>query len=100
MRGASGPFGVLNQDLLLELKEQHPNLKALNLSHNQLVSTDGLGVLDRLEKLDLSHNQLQELGLEPFPHLKELEAGCNALYVPCMGQHGTQSHAWYIQRSL
>jgi len=52
-----------------------PNLKVLDLSHNELskISVDQFKLLGKVKRLDLSHNRLKDMDRIPFKELEELE---------------------------
>ena len=53
-------------------------LHTLDLSHNQLITTKGLGTVPTLQEVDLSMNHLPSLDdLEPLGLLQVLNAGGN-----------------------
>ena len=52
-----------------------PNLRDLNLSHNQMVSLKGLGFLPNLKILRLRDNKIETLFCKPSPDDKNFRRG-------------------------
>lgn len=76
----TGGRGVLDLELLNELKQQHPGLRSINLAHNALHSLQGIGTLSTLETLRVGHNQLTDLyGVHELNNLRELAAPNNLM---------------------
>ncbi|XP_069095031.1 leucine-rich repeat-containing G-protein coupled receptor 6 [Pleurodeles waltl] len=60
--------------LPMEMCQQLPNLRVLELSHNQIEDLPSLHRCQRLEEIGLQHNRIQEVRADIFLHLAALKS--------------------------
>lgn len=75
------PLTRLGEDLIDEILAEYPELKSLNLSENEIKIFEQLDRIVSLERVNLSHNRLIQIGGGVLPHLIDLNLSYNQLYV-------------------